>query len=148
MRMSFALTHTLEEEGKEDKATYWVERRTAVATNIFLDLLVCDLQHHVVVGQSVSTTRADKLGVRWGGEGTNGAYSVGIRVPHVEKVFGIDRVCLGFKDVLGVVCAADTHGKSYTAYEDVHVVFRGKEAAGANVSVRQKSAGYDRTSGR
>ena len=147
MRMSFALTHTLKDEGKEDKATYWMERRTAVATNVFLDLLVCDLQHHVVVRQLVST-RADKSGVRWGGKGTNGAYPVGIRVPHVEKVFSIDRVCLGLKDVLGVVCAADTHGKSYTVYEDVHVVFRGKEAAGANVSVRQKSAGYDHTWGR
>ena len=100
-----------------------MERCTAVATDVFLDLLVCDLQHHVVVGKSVSATRADKLGIRWEEEGTNGAYSVGIRVPHVEKVFGINRVGLGLKNVLGTFCTADTHGKSYTAYEDVHVVF-------------------------
>lgn len=48
----------------------------------------------------------------------------------MEKVFCVGgRVCLGFEDVLDAVCAADTHRKSHTAYEDVHIVFGGKEAA-------------------
>jgi drug/metabolite transporter superfamily protein YnfA len=78
-------------------------------------------------------------GWREGGEYvTDCAYSVGIRVTHVEKVFGIGRVCLGLKGVLGTLCAADTHGKSHAAYKEVHVVFRGKEAAG---SKRQRTPG-------
>ena len=56
--------YSLADGGKEG-ATYWVERSTAVATDVLLDLLVSDLQHRVVVGKSVST-RADKLGIRWG----------------------------------------------------------------------------------
>ena len=67
--------------------------------------------------------------------GDNRAYSVGIRVSHVEKVFGIHRVCLGLKDALGAFCTADTHSESHTANEDVHIVIRGKKAVGANVSV-------------
>ena len=70
------------------------------------------------------------------------AYSVGVRIAHVEKVVGVGRVCLGLKDVLGALCAADTHGESHAAHEDVHVVIRCKEAAGANVSVRQASVGF------
>ena len=69
------------------------------------------------------------------------AYSVGVRVAHVEKVVGVGRVCLGLKDVLGALCAADAHGKSHAAHENVHVVVRREEAAGANVSVRQASVG-------
>ena len=69
------------------------------------------------------------------------AYSVWVRVAHVEKVVGVGRVCLGLKHVLGALCAADTHGKSHSAHEDVHIVVRCKEAAGANVSVRPGKRG-------
>ena len=77
------------------------------------------------------------------------AYSVGVRVAHVEKVVGVGRVCLGLKDVLGALGAADTHGKSHAAHKDVHVVVRRKEAAGANVRVRPGKRGvHYRTWGR
>ena len=76
----------------------------------------------------------------WGGE-LVALYSVGVRVSHVEKVFGIGRVCLGLKDLLGASCTADAHGKSHAAHEEVHIVFRRKKAAVANVSVRQASVG-------
>ena len=115
-----------------------MERGTAVAADVSLDLLVRDLQRQV-----------DKSMVRKrrGCEGGEliAPYSVGVRVPHVEKVFGIGRVCLGLKDVLGASRTADTHGKSHAAHEDVHVVFRREKAAGANVSVCQASVGQYRT---
>ena len=55
-------------------------------------------------------------------------YSVGVGIAHVEEVLHVGRVSLGCEYTLHTLCAADAHGKPYSAHEDIHVVLRGKEA--------------------
>jgi hypothetical protein len=64
--------------------------------------------------------------------------SIWIRVSSVEKVVRIGRVCLGLEDAFDAVCAADTHGKSYATYENVHIILRGEEAVRVRVRVRYR----------
>jgi hypothetical protein len=86
-----------------------------VTKDVFLDLLVRDLGGLSQRLQKEGEKSRRRLRL-------NRAYSVGICVSHVEKVFCIRRVCLGLKDALGTFCTADTHGESHTANEDVHIV--------------------------
>ena len=69
-------------------------------------------------------------------------YTIGIRVTHVEKVVRVRRVRLGFKSIPDRVCAADTHRKSHSANQDVHVVFRREETVAVRVSIRDTRARY------
>ena len=74
-------------------------------------------------GRGMSASDVEESKVQVGGGGTADTYTIGIRVTHVEKVLRVCRVCFRFKNILDTVCAADTHGKTHSANQDVHVVF-------------------------
>ena len=86
----------------------------------FLDLLVRDLRRRTMDRQFGVTYRQDRI--RLCGCVCFYTYAIGIRVAQVEKVFRIGRVGFGFEDTLDTVRAANTHGESHAAYEDVHIV--------------------------
>ena len=127
-------------------ATYGVERRDGVVVDVFLDLLVGDLRRRARKGacqrRSSRRTEAGQPGRREWSAVLADTYTIGIRVTHVEKVVRVRRVRLGFKSILDRVCAADTHRKSHSANQDVHVVFRREETVAVRVSRRDTRARY------
>jgi hypothetical protein len=89
--------------------------------------VTCKTAPQRVVPKSASGTRVRENGSPFGKDGVleggfKRTYSIGICIPHVEKVLCVGRVCLGFEYILDTICAADTHRKPHATYEDIHVV--------------------------